>query len=719
MLVSSGNDVDKEQAALLLQLAASKDCPTNAMGLHQLLAGNCLSTIQQAPSHTTSSHTSMIDAGMSTNTNNSNSNYCHAKTSQGESNSAIPPAFQKNTTVTSITSKSKTGQFDDAPESLDSLLLPGLTSMASRSIAESIPASHTDANAHNKQQQQQQQQQHFQNTQQPSQSQGIQSQWEDAARQAHLSMIQQQQERDFYLSMAAGRPPLLNPPTSRLLQSQQYPITTTAMTTMNPTTMVSDTHPGQTTRVGETTRDIDCGQQIFRVRGKRQSQALDAIRRAKAQQQPLSIPPTYHSASSDLDQLQYPQPLVRDAGAIAQASPHEYCQLAHAPTAHTMEHEVTHLNIDSAHPMSTRLTSDDPISYSYQNGSMPSLDATLVAEKTAPVPGNMNHTMVSSNMLPFPDLSPRGTTNPTQSPRVATLLSKRAAKRSETNGKTSDSMRDLEVSHPPVEENYTWMHNLEVSHPSPLISLPATMTEKPNQAFVWTVLSDLETKRRPIPFEEVTRYDILAGRGSTTNSHQVCTIPDVLCEHEESISHNFLTFTLPPDSFSFFKLHELLLLERLILIPQGNIRFRQLGAKYKNEYLCTKKSQKRDLIGRIIRFVRQGRGRFLQRVSSSAQGRSIYYEIGDERSYAKLSQTMREGASIASLCRKIATTEEEVESIGGSSVGGTLETKLANLNQKIHLKNTRKRTMVSTAAAAAAIPPVETSPVQEVDKLEV
>ena len=131
---------------------------------------------------------------------------------------------------------------------------------------------------------------------------------------------------------------------------------------------------------------------------------------------------------------------------------------------------------------------------------------------------------------------------------------------------------------------------------------------------------------------------------------------------------------------------------------QGNISFRQLGAKYRKEYLCTKKSKKHDLIGRIVHYVRQGHGRFLQRdttassSSSAAANVSIFYEIGDERAYAKLSQMMREGSSIASLCRKIATKEKEQDkgSGGDGRANETLAAKLENINQKILLKKQKK-----------------------------
>ena len=104
---------------------------------------------------------------------------------------------------------------------------------------------------------------------------------------------------------------------------------------------------------------------------------------------------------------------------------------------------------------------------------------------------------------------------------------------------------------------------------------------------------------------------------------------------------------------------------------QGNIQFRHLVAKYKKEYLCAKKFVKRNLVSQIVHFVRQGRGRFLQRDS----GNGMYYEIGDERAYAKLSQTMREGTSVASICREFASKDDQFVQ------------QMMNLNQKINVKN--------------------------------
>ena len=341
--------------------------------------------------------------------------------------------------------------------------------------------------------------------------------------------MRQQQERDFYLSMAAGRPPLLNPPRSMLLPRQQYPIAT-VMETMHPKTMAFDTYPDQTANVREMTWDIDYGRNSIRVSGKRQSQALAAIRRSTAQNLPQSQPMSqkHPSVKSGLDQL---QPLAGTAAATAHVFSHEFFQVSRAPTSHELQHAPTNISIDGAHHMSALLSSENSNSHSFQNGSMPSLTTNLVAGNAAHVPGSTNHGMVNRNILRPPDLSPQGTTKPIHPSPVANLLSKRAAKHkgSETKRKTIESKPDLEVSPPPVEEKDTWLYNLEAFHPSPQISLPAaTADQSNNTAFVWAVSSDLETKRRPIPFEEVTRYDILTGRGSTTNSHEVCTTMDAM-----------------------------------------------------------------------------------------------------------------------------------------------------------------------------------------------
>jgi hypothetical protein len=81
---------------------------------------------------------------------------------------------------------------------------------------------------------------------------------------------------------------------------------------------------------------------------------------------------------------------------------------------------------------------------------------------------------------------------------------------------------------------------------------------------------------------------------------------------------------------------------------EGNKKLRRLVSMYKKDYLCAKKLVKRHLVSRIVRFVRQGRGRFLQKEKDG-----FWYEIGDVRACAKLSQSMREGASVASICREM------------------------------------------------------------------
>ena len=81
---------------------------------------------------------------------------------------------------------------------------------------------------------------------------------------------------------------------------------------------------------------------------------------------------------------------------------------------------------------------------------------------------------------------------------------------------------------------------------------------------------------------------------------------------------------------------------------EGNVKFRQLVSKYKKDYVCAKKFIKRQLVSKIVLFVRQGQGRFLQKDSDG-----FWYEIGNTRACAKLAQSMREGTSVASICREL------------------------------------------------------------------
>jgi hypothetical protein len=94
-------------------------------------------------------------------------------------------------------------------------------------------------------------------------------------------------------------------------------------------------------------------------------------------------------------------------------------------------------------------------------------------------------------------------------------------------------------------------------------------------------------------------------------------------------------------------------LSHLARLLQGNVNFRRLVSKYKKFYICAQKFEKRQLVGRVVNFVRRGRhgGRFLQQDKDDG----MWYEIGDDRTFAKIAQLLREGASAASLYRELVT----------------------------------------------------------------
>jgi hypothetical protein len=69
----------------------------------------------------------------------------------------------------------------------------------------------------------------------------------------------------------------------------------------------------------------------------------------------------------------------------------------------------------------------------------------------------------------------------------------------------------------PPPQKTSWMYNIETAHPSPSIQA----TEKDDEISASRVIPpDTKTKRTPIREEDVTRYDILSGRGGEqTNVH--------------------------------------------------------------------------------------------------------------------------------------------------------------------------------------------------------
>lgn len=94
---------------------------------------------------------------------------------------------------------------------------------------------------------------------------------------------------------------------------------------------------------------------------------------------------------------------------------------------------------------------------------------------------------------------------------------------------------------------------------------------------------------------EVTKTDVLCGRGGVTNSHE------------------------------------------------GNIYYRSLADQFRWDYATVQKSRKADVAKVIVRKIRERHGRFLKKEGDS------WYEIGDELALAKAAQTLREG--LAKICR--------------------------------------------------------------------
>ena len=416
-------DVDEEQAALLLQLAASS--PDKGL---QRLAGNYLAVAQ---------------GSVNSNTSNINS------TSNATNNFALPRSFL------AASNQPTSGQFDDAPESLDPRLLPHLSS--SMMGAAPVPLSHEQQSLPTSLLNASLWEQHGQVLQQR-QARDMQVQWGTAARQAHLSMMRQQQERDYYLAMAS------NPPS---VQGQMVNLAKT------------NNQPASTSGRGH-------------VGGKRQSQALAAIRRAKTQKNP-QVP----QQAPVLNQQQHFLP--QGTLAFSDPKPATFAPNGLAPNG-------------MLHPsMAMLLVSGSNNIGSFQNGmgaaqfNLNAAPAPVVASNVSiqPSAAMVVHKLQASPGLALPAVKgkpsqPSSPDSPSRAPKVATTA----------------------IFPKPDEDS--WMHKMEEIHPSPLISPPGQQNETVPLMFQ-AVKSDLETKREPIQENGITRYDVLAGRGGKTNVHEVRT----------------------------------------------------------------------------------------------------------------------------------------------------------------------------------------------------
>jgi hypothetical protein len=79
----------------------------------------------------------------------------------------------------------------------------------------------------------------------------------------------------------------------------------------------------------------------------------------------------------------------------------------------------------------------------------------------------------------------------------------------------------------------------------------------------------------------------------------------------------------------------------------GNIKFRELVAKYRMAYCTAPKGDKGALARYLCNYVRSTKGRFLTRLASNGN----WYEVGDEKAVSKCGQALREGT--AALIRKV------------------------------------------------------------------
>ena len=79
----------------------------------------------------------------------------------------------------------------------------------------------------------------------------------------------------------------------------------------------------------------------------------------------------------------------------------------------------------------------------------------------------------------------------------------------------------------------------------------------------------------------------------------------------------------------------------------GNIKFRELVAKYRMAYCTAPKGDKGALARYLCNYVRSTEGRFLTRMASNGN----WYEVGDEKAVSKCGQALREGT--AALIRKV------------------------------------------------------------------
>jgi hypothetical protein len=81
----------------------------------------------------------------------------------------------------------------------------------------------------------------------------------------------------------------------------------------------------------------------------------------------------------------------------------------------------------------------------------------------------------------------------------------------------------------------------------------------------------------------------------------------------------------------------------LTSIHPGNIAYKRVIKKHEMEYICSKRSVKPKLAMKLLKKFRRSSIRFIKR-EKDANDKYIWIDIGDQRAYQKVSQSLREGA---------------------------------------------------------------------------
>ena len=128
--------------------------------------------------------------------------------------------------------------------------------------------------------------------------------------------------------------------------------------------------------------------------------------------------------------------------------------------------------------------------------------------------------------------------------------------------------------------------------------------------------------------------DVLCGRGMNTSVHPGRSLADELFGLTHSaLPHLILTY-VPPST--------------------GNLAYKKIIKKYEMEYICSKRSVKPKIAMKLVEDFRSNNIRFVKRERDD-NGRFYWIDIGEQRAYEKVCQSLREGAT--SLRRQMLATD--------------------------------------------------------------